>query len=90
MQTVVNVMFFVVCIVAIYFWIRFEKEHERLEILESEIYNMRENPKGKSQLVKIGDLVQAYKRGANPFSILAKISNVILDSKKDVSTDQSN
>jgi len=86
MQTVVNVMFFVVCIVAIYFWIRFEKEHERREILESEIYNMRENPKEKSQLVKIGDLVQAYKRGANPFSILAEISNIILDSKKDVST----
>lgn len=88
MQIVFSIMFVVICLVAILFWVLYEKECEKTEKLSDKICEMK-GLKHKTQLTIIGDYVEEYRKdrlGTNAYEILAKISDVILDYKKELAT----
>ena len=83
MQIVFWTMFITICGVAIFFWIAFEKTSERVDELESRLYELK-HLKGKSQLVMIGDYVEEYKKGGNVYTSMRKISDLLIENEKEL------
>ena len=81
------IMLIVIGAVAVFYWYEFEKQEEKIFKLEREIYELK-HAKDRTMLMMIADLVNEYKKGENPYTILASISNVI--KKEELDTDQSN
>ena len=89
MQIVINIMFVVTIGIAIFFWVKYEKECEHSYELEDKLCEAKCELKEKAQLVIIADLIHEYKKGGNVYTIMRKISDLVLSNKKDISADQS-
>lgn len=84
MQIIINVMFVVTIIVASFFWIKYEKECERADGLEEEIFNLNSDLKERTQLMIIKDIVQEYRKDmthTNACTTMRKISDIFLSEK---------
>lgn len=85
MQIIINVMFVVTILVALFFFYKYEKECERTDELEELICEMNGKLKEKTQLVLIGDIVQNYKKDIthrNACTAMRDISDIILSIKE--------
>lgn len=79
------VMLIVIGAVAVFYWYEFEKQEEKICKLESELYELK-HAKNRTMLIMIADLIDEYKKGENPYTILASISNVI--KKEELDSDE--
>lgn len=89
MQMVFWIMFIVILVVAIFYWMKYEKEceysYELDDRLCEEKYARKNN---KKALGEIKTLVDDYKHGKNVFQVMRDISDIII--KIELDTDQSN
>lgn len=85
MQVVFWVMFIVIGAVAGFFFYEFEKSQEKIFQLESDLYELK-HMKSRTETVLIRDEYERYKKGGNPYTVLANIGNIV--NKKELDSDQ--
>jgi len=94
MRIVFLVMFVTVTVIAIFYWIKYEKECEHSYELEDELHEVKaELLKRRGIEMRISELVSSYRKdivNTNAHAILRELSEMNLDIKNDISTDQSN
>lgn len=90
MQIIINIMFVIMIAVAIFYWVKYEKECEHSYEVEDKLCELNcKSLKTRTQMMMIYDLVQDYRKGENIHTVMRDISNIVLSNKKDISTDQS-
>ena len=86
MQVILTIIYIITIAVAIFFWYEYEQAQERIYSLESRLYDMKDCKKS-GQLVLIKDYYDDYKKGENPYTVLAKIGNALIK-KEELDSDQ--
>lgn len=90
MQIIINIMFVITIGIAIFYWVKYEKECEHSYEVEDKLCELNcKSLKTRTQMMMISDLVQDYRKGENIYTVMRDISDLVLSNKKDISTDQS-
>ena len=78
-------MLVVIGAVAGFFFYEFEESQEKIFQLESDLYELK-HMKSRTEIVLIRDEYERYKKGGNPYTVLANIGNIV--NKKELDSDQ--
>jgi len=76
MQTVFWIIFAVTILAGLFYYMKCEALEEKIYKLEDELYEAKAL-RHRSELMMIKDKIDAYKHGANPYTTLSNISDVI-------------
>lgn len=89
MQMIFWIVFIIILMVAIFYWMRYEKECEYSYELDDKLCEVKyRDMKNRAYLIKLKDLMDDYKHGENVFQVMREISDTIM--KIELDTDQSN
>ena len=94
MQIMFWMMFIAMTMIAIVYWAKYEQECKHSYELEDRLGEVRaENLKRRTLLMKVNELVTTYSKdviNTNAHAILRELSEMNLDIKIELDTDQSN